>query len=499
MSPLKKDVSSSGYYLLQILLLLLNIVFIPYSACTTFSVLLLNKIGLLKAPRRIFAKNAPRVLVTGVGMSKGLFVARTMYLGGCDVIGTDFDNNNGNLYFGRFSKSLRRFYPVPNPTVEGLDAYISRIINIINNEKIDLWVSCTRVETPIDDAKLAKALCEQTNCKVFQFDEEITSTLDNKLSFLKKTSELGILGAQWYPLNNYYGIDDLLESVKKSTVNGRIIRFLIKSANADDSTRNVLPLLSSYNLQEAEKVLKSLDYSHNRQWVLQEFIESQEEYCTNALVINGEVRAFTASKSCSVLLHYQKLNPESILYEYMLQFTQKYAASIGNITGHLSFDFLVSYQRTSNGFEANLVPIECNPRCHTSTILFYGKEVELADRYLECLYGKQNSPILETKPSERVGHYWICHDLVTLGALPILRLISGVPSYSWIDEVQRILQLIEHLVTWKDQTFLWWDPLPWFAMNHLYWPSVFLLLLSQGIEWTIVNVSTGKIFRKNYR
>ncbi|POS86260.1 hypothetical protein EPUL_003612 [Erysiphe pulchra] len=498
MSTLRKDIPSRGYYLLQSLLLLFNIIFIPYSACVTFSVLLFNKIGLLKAPRRILAKNAPRVLVSGVGMSKGLFVARTMYLGGCDVYGIEFDNNHRNLYFGRFSKSLRCFFPVPDPIREGVDVFISRIIKIINDEKIDLWISCTRVATPIDDAKLAKALCEQTNCKVFQFDEEIISTLDNKLNFMRKTSELGILRAQWHSLTNYYDIHDVLESIKKSSISGRIVRFIIKSADLDESTRNSLPLLSSNNLQDAEIVLKSLDYSHNRQWILQEFIESQEEYCTQALIVNGEVRAFTASKSCSVLLHYQKLNPDFILYENMLQFTQKYAASMGNITGHLSFDFLVSYQRTGDGFEASVVPIECNPRCHTATVLFYGKEVELADRYLESLYGKQNSPILQTKSIAKVGQYWMCHDLVALGALPILRLISGVPLNSWIDEVQRILQLIEHLVTWKDETFLWWDPLPWFAMNHIYWPMELLLLFSQGIEWTMVNVSTGKIFRKNY-
>lgn len=496
MSTLRKDSPSLEYCFLQILLLLFNIILIPYSACITLSVLLFNKIGLLKAPRRILAKNAPRVLVSGVGMSKGLFVARTMYLGGCDVFGIEFDNNYRNLYFGRFSKSLQHFFPVPDPAREGVDAFISRIISIINNEKIDLWISCSRVATPMEDARLAKALREQTNCKVFQFDEEVTSTLDNKLSFMRKTSELGISRAHWYPLKSYHDIHNLLENIKKLTVGGRIVKFIIKSANFDDNIRNRLPLLSSNNLQDAEKILKSLDYSQNRQWILQEFIESNEEYCTNALIINGKVRAFTASKSCSVLLHYQKLNPDSIVYENMLRFTQKYAASLGDISGHLSFDFLTSYQKTDNGFEANVVPIECNPRCHTAIILFYGKEVELADRYLESLYGKQNSPILETKPIARDGQYWMCHDLVALGALPILRLISRFPSSSWIDEVQRILQLIEHLITWKDQMFLWWDPLPWFAMNHIYWPSEILRSFFQGIEWSYVNVSTGKIMRK---
>ncbi|KHJ34122.1 putative carbamoylphosphate synthase large subunit [Erysiphe necator] len=496
MSILTENASLLNYNLLQCLLLLFNIIFLPYSACITISVLLLNKIGFLKAPRRILENKTPRVLVSGVGMSKGLFVARTMYLGGCDVYGIDFDNKNRNLYFGRFSTSIKRYISVPDPITEGVDEFISQVIEIIKNENINLWVSCTRVATPIDDAKLADAIRKQTNCKSFQFNEEVTSILDNKITFMRKTLELGVSRALWHSLSSYHDINNLLHKIKGSTVSGQAVRFLIKSANLDDSTRNLLPLVSSDNLRDAENVLKSLDFSQNHEWVLQEFIESQEEYCTNALIINGQVRAFTASRGKSVQMHYQPLNPNSILYENMMQFTQKYASALGDITGHMSFDFLVSYQKTRDGFEGKLVPIECNPRCHTVTILFHGKEVELADRYLESLYGKQNTPILETKHRVHVGHYWIAHDLVTLGALPILRLISGLASYSWTDEIQRILQLLEHIVTWKDQTFLWWDPLPWFVMNHLFWPLELYRLYIENIKWRMINVTTGKIFRK---
>ncbi|RKF73996.1 putative carbamoylphosphate synthase large subunit [Golovinomyces cichoracearum] len=490
----KKDEFFGIYYFRQAALLILSILFLPLSASITIIVLILGRLHLVRVQRRNVDKKAPRVLVTGVGMSKGLFLARSLHLGGCTVFGADFEKN-GSLYCGRFSNAIRRFFQLRNPISEGIDAYISQVVSIVRTEKIDLWISCSGVATAMEDAKLAEVLRERTKCKVFQFDENIISTLDNKLNFMKKTSELNIAKVQWYHLANINGIPGVLKKIEESAKLGLGEKFIIKSVSMDDISRASLPLLSSHNLLDAEQVLQSLDYSSRREWIIQEFVESGEEYCTHALVINGRVRAFTACPSESILMHYQQLDPDSILYEKMLDFTQKYAAGLGNITGHMSFDFLISYRKTESGYTGILVPIECNPRCHTATVLFDGKETDLTDRYLETIYGEQNTAILQAKLDQQYGFYWISHDLILHFLSPIFRLVLGSRDLNWRQEVWQILMLINHVLTWKDPTFAWWDPLPWFVLNHLFWPCELLMCCVNRMKWKQINVSTGKIFK----
>ncbi|KAF2714578.1 hypothetical protein K504DRAFT_478022 [Pleomassaria siparia CBS 279.74] len=479
------------HVLRNILIVLFSICLLPLSATITLFALTLQQSSALKPPRRSKDGHVHRVLVTGVGMSKGLFLVRTMYLGGCDVIGADFEKP-GNLHCGRFSKALRKFVALKSPILRGAEAYISQVLDIINDEQIDLWISCSGVATATEDARLAQAIQKNTKCKVFQFDEKVIDTLDDKLKFMQKTSELELASLQWYALGSRGDSLRVIHDIAHSEHDD--VRFMIKSASMDDGSRDSLPLLSLNHLKQARQTLTSLDFSNDRKWILQEFVEGGEEYCTHALVINGKVRAFTACPSASVLLHYRQLNPESILYEKMLKFTQDYVTGLGSITGHMSFDFLVRYRDTRDGYSTSLVPIECNPRCHTATVLFEGLEPMLADVYLEVLNGTKNTDILHSHMRPETGMYWMAHDLVNLVSL-FLDLFFARNQRNWGLLTQNILDYLNHILVWRDPTFLWWDPLPWFVLNHLYWPWELLLAIGNGDRWRQLNVSTTKVFK----
>jgi hypothetical protein len=430
-------------------------------------------------------------LVTGVGMSKGLFLARTMYLGGCEVIGADF-NKPPNLHCGRFSKALNKFVALKNPLDKGAEAYITQVLDLIVDAKIDLWISCSGVATAIQDAQLARAIEKGTKCKVFQFDEEVIETLDDKLKFMQKTSDLGMASLKWFALGDELDVRGVIDGLKYGDQD---VRYMIKSASMDDATRGALPLLSARNLDEAESLLKSLNYTNGRTWILQEFLPGGEEYCTHAVVINGTVRAFTACPSASVLMHYKQLSTSSILYKQMLKFTQDYATNLGKITGHMSFDFLLRYQDAENGYTATLAPIECNPRCHTATVLFEGLEPELAQVYLEVIRGsKKEKGILHAQSPAEVGYYWMAHDLVVAVSLLFDHFLNRDRLYR-ATSIKKILDSVYHGLVWRDPTFLWWDPLPWFVLNHLYWPWELVSAALNGVRWKQLNVSTTKMFK----
>lgn len=85
------------------------------------------------------------VLVTGVGMSKGLAIARAFYRAGHNVIGADFEPY-GVPVCGRFSTALRKFYRLQKPGGStGASLYVRGLLDIILHEKIDLWISCSGV------------------------------------------------------------------------------------------------------------------------------------------------------------------------------------------------------------------------------------------------------------------------------------------------------------------------------------------------------------------
>ncbi|KAK3180977.1 hypothetical protein Dsin_033232 [Dipteronia sinensis] len=83
------------------------------------------------------------ILVTGVGMTKGLALARLFYQAGHDVVGADFEPG-GALVCGRVSKAIKKFYRLNPPDgKKGVEPYLRDLLDIVDREGIDLWVSCS--------------------------------------------------------------------------------------------------------------------------------------------------------------------------------------------------------------------------------------------------------------------------------------------------------------------------------------------------------------------
>ena len=475
-------------------LIALSLIFLPFSVLLVGTALAFRLISVHKSPSAPPRRDGGRqltVLVTGIGMAKGLFLARAFHLGGCRVIGADFEKNSVPAC-GRFSSAISRFYKLKISTPE---SYADQVAELVRNEHVDVWVSVSGVATAMEDAVAMRAVESlEAGCRCFQFDEDTTKMLDDKSQFMRQTERLGLVSAWYCDVKDKLQVNDIVMEVKRRREEGKEVgdKYMVKNVGMDDATRGGLPILSSSAPKQMATVLSSLDYTGGKSWILQEFIEGGEEYCTHSVVVDGQVKAFLACPSDSVLLHYQLLDANSALYKAMLRFTQYYAERMfqqqGKFTGHLSFDFLAQLKPTTTGVEKILKPIECNPRCHTATVHFRGSEVALVNAYLSQ---EQSTVVQSTK---KTSYYWFAHDFVVLSVLPLLRTLIGQSDLDHAINSQ--LEYWRHIFLWKDPTFEWWDPMPWLALYHICWPMEMALTAWNDKSWYQINVSTMKIFAK---
>ena len=537
--------------------------------------------------RRYRLQNAPafkprRILVTGVGMTKGLFLARTFYLAGHTVIGADFDAAYSIPAAGRFSASIQKYVSLPRPSGEaGVAWYINALLRTVQQEKIDLWVSCSGVASAVEDGQAMEILSRRSNCKFIQFTAQDTGILHAKNSFIDKVKELGLPAPETHEVRSRDSVHKILHRSTSSTDGtprtsseaGPLIvdktrkarrtsrQFILKSVDMDDSAREAaadMTILPRHTPSETYNFVANMKINEQKPWVLQQYVKGRE-YCTHALVVKGKVKAFVACYSSDLVMHYEALEKDDPLSQAMEQFTITFAGRMGamdldpnglgsspkvdgkpgDFTGHLSFDFLVEQLASEKGVECSILPIECNPRAHTAVALFEGKEMEITEAYLSALdtttpddltngvHGlftqdedatHERSTIVRP-PEHPKKVYWIGHDLVVLGILPLLTLAhafirSSLSYLSYIPMADAVFNrspspplrtatrrtiydlaaLAEHILTWQDGTYTLWDPLPAWWLYQVYWPGLFLRAALEGKKWSRVNVGTTKMF-----
>ena len=489
-------------------LIALSLLFLPLSTLILILSYAISTViprnGFRKAIRRSRSFRPKTVLVTGVGMAKGLRIARAFYETGHRVIGADFEPH-GVPVAGRVSKAIDIFYRLEKPTdKDGPTAYIQGLLDVALREKVDLWVSCSGVASAVEDGQAKELLDLKTGCKSIQYDVETTGILHEKDSFIRRTEQLGLPVPETHEVKSRAAVHQILHEAQSKKRN-----YIMKTVGVDDASRsNIRAILPRRTMSQTYNHVSALKISNSSPWVLQQYVNG-EEYCTHAVVVNGEVKLFVACPSSELLMHYKALPENTGLSKAMLNFTGEFARRSGSgFTGHLSFDFMVEEKATERGFEQQILPIECNPRAHTAVVLFDGPKgsIDMVKAYLSAIgpvvNGLNGSGFVEAQSSDaskvpyakpRVpGYYWIGHDLVELLLLPLMRLILFQLSLSVF--FKNVASFTEHVLLWKDGTYEVWDPLPWWWLYHVYWPGQFLASIFTGQKWSRINVSTTKIF-----
>ena len=446
------------------------------------------------------------ILVTGVGMTKGLALARLFFIAGHNVIGADFEPwwFPFPLVSGHVSRSIKKFHRLAKPdgTKEGSARYAQSLLDMIRKESVDIWVSCSGVASAVEDGQAKEMIEMLTKCKCVQYNVPTTKLLHEKHSFIDYVASLGLAVPDTHTVTSRAAALKVLEDAQYT---GK--KYILKFIGTDDSVRGDMTLLPFSSVARTKTHISRLDMSEERPWILQQYIDGPE-YCTHALVVRGQVKAFVACPSAELLMHYEALPSDSSLSRSMLRFTQEVAASdAANFTGHLSFDFLVDTKEKEAADKdpnriVTLYPIECNPRAHTAVCLF-NDTPEMIDAYVSLLDPPEpgkvvgvngNAAVPPVYPRSPKKYYWIGHDLVEFVLLPVLSLFTLRGGMSFAQVFNSIGTFLEHLVFWRDGTFEVWDPLPAFWLYHVYWPYQFLFALLTGQKWSRINVSTTKVF-----
>lgn len=482
-------------------LLLLSFFTAPISAAIVFISLIIGSLSdaTKQVPQQnAFSKDRKTILVTGVSMTKGLAIARSLAQHTPHrIVGADISA----LSTGRFSRFVAKYYRLDTPHGDDAEPYIDSILSVIQKEKVDLWISCSSVVAAVEDGqvvRLARDAAKQ-NGRTFeavQFSEDVVEKFHEKDKFIDYIASLDLTIPESYRCTSAdEALNILLRAFDSTSRDTLGKKFLAKPIGVDDRARNAMMTLLPFSTPEAtETYVKILNISKANPFQLQQFIPGKE-YCTHALVIRGHVKAFTSCPSSELLMHYEPLPAYSSLSQKMLKFTEKVAQDGGEaFTGHLSFDFLVDASENASGNEIVLYPIECNPRAHTAVVLF-DETPDMAKAYLSIFddaisdYNK-STPVYPRAPTK--SYYWFGHDLVDFGILPALDALVG--KGSWSDAVNGFGTLVKHLGYWRDGTWTLADPVPFFVLYHVYWPSKFVASLRSGKAWSRINVSTTKMF-----
>jgi hypothetical protein len=474
----------------NLFLLFLSFITAPISAIIILTSLAISRLT-SNARSKIPPKNysgRKTILVTGVSMTKGLTIARSLAQHTPHrIIGADTSSYSP----GRISTSIAKYYRLDVPHGDDAEPYIDSILSVTRAEKVDLWISCSSVIAAVEDGQVVRLAKKQAHeqgrtFEAIQFNEDVVEKFHEKDRFIEYINSLGLTVPESHRCTTREEVLDILLRQKND---GK--KFLLKPINVDDLARAaMMTKLPFTTTEDTQTYVRNLSISPTNPFQLQQFIPGNE-YCTHALIIRGHIAAFTSCPSSELLMHYEALPASSPLSQEMLKFTEKVARDGGEtFTGHLSFDFLV--ENGEEGGEVVLYPIECNPRAHTAVVLFERTRA-MADAYLSIFDTSTpitTMPVFPRAPTR--SYYWLGHDVVTFGILPLFDL--GFGHGTWKDVINGLAVLGQHLLYWQDGTLTLEDPWPFFVLYHVYWPAKFVESLRMGRKWSRINVSTTKMF-----
>ncbi|CAF0925761.1 unnamed protein product [Adineta steineri] len=390
----------------------------------------------------IINPNAKRILISGARMTKALQLARSFYAAGHYVVLTD----DYQFATHRFSRCVSRFRRSADITNSSL--YIQSIIDIVQQEKIDVFVPVSNTCTERVEAHI-KQLLLQFNCETIHGNVELLNMLSNKFLFINQVRALGLTAPKTYSITDPKQVLDFDFSKEQC-------QFILKSIVYNSTVRSHMIKLPCQTRQETIDYVNSLIINENYPWVMQEFIPG-EEYCTHTTVRNGELRLHTCCKSSAYLLNYKHVNNKINILEWVREFCSRV-----NATGQVSFDFIESNE------DGRPYAIECNPRTHTAILNFYNHS-RVAEAYLDK-EPLSNGPIQPRSDAREI--YWLYYELWNLCR---------------VKSIEDLLLILKRLLHGKEGIWSIDDPLPFFFQYTIHLPYVLMYSLYEQKPFNFID------------
>lgn len=396
------------------------------------------------------------VLITGIGSPHALVLARAWAAKGHRVVGADVSDLDIPVRSGGgMSNTLVAFYRVPK------DHYISRVLDIVQREKIDIWIPCSPKATAIEDGLARQVIESRTSCRCIAFERELAACFENPITFREYLTEKNLPVVEYHQVQSRDSIHRILN--RSPTKSYRMRRFS-PSANAND----VPVTLPKRTLSRTYSEVSEIQISKDLPWVLQQQTRLGE-FFADVLFVRGHVHAIKVRLSEARLPHWGASRLDEGMATAVHRLMQKAAEKIGRqMTGHLSVRLLVDEEFDSSSVRHTIHIADCIPGAVAVENLLKDARSPVSG-YLTVL----SPDFLDT------GSWDVT---ATLAPSPqsrptiIDREIFGlvIPRFLSATFVRRALALLETelypFLFWKDAQFSSYDPLPWWWHTHVYQP-----------------------------
>ncbi|KAJ5104782.1 hypothetical protein NUU61_002129 [Penicillium alfredii] len=400
------------------------------------------------------------VLVTGIGTPSGLALARAWEAEGHRVVGADVaDLDLPVRSGGSMSKTLVAFYRVPK------DHYISRLLDIIHREKVDVWIPCSPKANVIEDATARQVIESRTNCKCITFDVELTACFVQPESFRRWVAERDLPVVERHQVQSRDSVHKILHRSPTKSYQMRRLGF--------DESAVILP---KRTLSKTYTRVSEIQISKDRPWVLQQQ-PRLGEFIADLLVVRGHVHAIGIRPAGARSSQFGSSLLDEALAMAIHRLMQRFAMAGGvRMTGHLSVRLMVDQEFDAHSVRHAIHIAGCTPGAEVIEYLFDNTPHSVAG-YLA---------VLSSDPVETAA--WPANVTRSSTSRPTLAwaeqarafpLLSSIAPWILLPQAIRVLRVeITPFLFWKDPRFSPADPLPWWWHVHVYQPlrEVWLLM-----------------------
>ncbi|EXJ54638.1 hypothetical protein A1O7_09979 [Cladophialophora yegresii CBS 114405] len=437
-----------------------------------------------KRLRNVTGFKPKTILITGVNTPHGLKLARAFHYTGHRVVGADYEPGPLPLQV-RFSNALSQFHKLPGETPGSQeDGYVARVVHMVEHEGADLWINCSNSAIHGMEAQASDAVEQHTKCQCFALRTKNMPYFASREAFLKYLASQGLPVPESYQVTSRAEIHKVLSKARGSR------RYLLESLDQEGVNANIArTMLPSRTISQTYDTVSRITIANTTPWKLEQDINGLERYSTFAIIVKGSVRAFVASRSLRPGC-YQVLDSKSALHHAMLRFVHTFARKQGpEFTTHLGFEFCVDEQATESGVFQSILPVQVSIGANAAMQLFYGMggSVPLARAYLSLFAAEEvNTNGRITRPTPAIiqqevlpddvaipdtgmpGIYDLGQDLLDLCLEPLRDFFMFRSSL--IELMRHIFELLSHLILWRENTYDFQDPLPFWVSYQVYVP-----------------------------
>lgn len=430
--------------------------------CLSFSLILLDNIILAIATSLAylrFHRHRPKhnidfypktVLITGIGTTYGLKLARAWAAEGHRVIGADVADLDLPIRSGGgMSNALVAFYRIPE------NRYTSRLLDVIHREKVDIWIPCSPKVTFFEDATARRSIECCTGCRCITFDPDQAVWFASSESFTKFVKEKG------FPVLEHHKVQSR-DSVHKILHRSPSKSYQISRATPTANDRALI--LPRRTLSNTYNCVSEIQISADRPWILQQQSRLGELFA-DLLVVRGHIQAIQVRLSdASSSWGPSRLDEALTMAVHKLM--QSLATKCGAwFTGHLTVQLMIDEEFDAHSVRHTIYIAGCTPGPTVIERLSQNAPCPIAG-YLS-VFRSHPVDLGDAKAT-------LCSAPAAKSPTRAVILPTPFLRFSPLDFTLTVLEVakteLRRLLFWKNPFFTILDPLPWWWEVHVYQP-----------------------------